>query len=117
MFQLTKEEKSELVPKWHQLEALKHSKSMPYAFTEHGVAMLASILSSERAIKMSLIIIKAFIKLRQYLSAHKEFAVKISELEHKIERHDEDIIAIFTAIRRLMQEEEKPKKKIGFLRD
>lgn len=117
MFQLTREEKSELVPKWYQLQSLKHSKSLPYAFTEHGVAMLASILNSEQAIKMSLIIIKTFIKLRQFVSTHKELAIKIAELDKKIEHHDEDIIAIFNAIRKLMQEEDNPKKKIGFLRN
>ena len=76
--------------------------ALPYAFTEHGVAMLSSVLNSEKAIKISVIIIKTFVKLRQLLSTHKELAHKLSELEHKIEKHDGEIQAIFEAIRQLM---------------
>jgi len=115
MFRLTKEEKNQLVPNWHQFRTLKHTKSPPYAFTEHGIAMLASVLNSELAIRMSIIIIKTFIKLRKIIVSHKELASKLAELEHKIGRIDQDILAIFNAIRQLMKEEEKPKNRIGFL--
>ncbi len=91
--------------------------SLPYAFTEQGVAMLSSILRSKKAIHVNIAIMRAFVKLRQILSTHKELAYKLSELERKIERHDAEIQAIFDAIRQLMKPPEKPKKKIGFSKD
>src|SRR4030042_3575921 len=80
MFRLTKQERDELVPIWHQFNKMKHSYALPYAFTEHGVAMLASVLKSERAIKMSIIIVKTFVKLREIISSHKELIFKLNEL-------------------------------------
>ncbi|MEO0123722.1 MAG: ORF6N domain-containing protein [candidate division WOR-3 bacterium] len=117
MFRLTKEEKDELVTICHRFKTMKHSSTLPYAFTEHGVAMLASVLKSERAVKISIIIIKAFVRLRQMLSAHKELARKLSELERRIERHDAEIKAIFDAIRQLMTPPEKSDKRIGFIKE
>ncbi|MBU4311567.1 MAG: ORF6N domain-containing protein [Candidatus Omnitrophica bacterium] len=115
MFQLAPVEKDELVTNWHRFQSLKHSSVLPYAFTEHGVAMLASVLNSERAVKISIVIIKAFVKLREILSTHKELAHKLKELEHKIEGHDEDIQTIFKTIRKLMTPPPlKPKPQIGF---
>lgn len=95
MFQLSESEKNQLVPNWHRLSTLKHSTSLPYAFTEYGVAMLASVLGSKKAVKMSIIIVKTFIKLRKLLSTHKELAEKIKELEGKYEKHDAKIQLIF----------------------
>jgi len=80
----------------------KHLKYLPYAFTEQGVAMLSSVLNSERAVQVNIIIMRAFVKLREILSAHKELAHKLKELEGKIEKHDTEIQAIFDAIRQLM---------------
>ena len=118
MFELTKEEWDELVPIWHQFKKMKHSYILPYAFTEHGVAMLASMLNSEKAIKMSIIIIKTFVKLREIIRAHKELAHKLSELENKIEKHDVEIQSIFEAIRQLMAPPPEPsKRRIGFKQD
>lgn len=114
MFQLTIEERDQLVTICHQFKTMKHSSSHPYAFTEHGVAMLASVLKSDRAVKISINIIKAFVKLREMLSTSKELAYKFAELEQKIERHDEEIKAIFDAIRQLMAPPEPKEKKIGF---
>jgi len=79
--------------------------------------MLASVLKSEKAVKISIVIIKAFVRLRQILSTHKELAHKLAELEKKVEKHDTEIGAIFDAIRQLMAPPVKPKKKIGFHRD
>jgi len=115
MFQLMPDEKAELVTNWHRFGSMKHSSVLPYAFTEHGVAMLASVLNSDTAVKISIIIIKTFVKLREVLSTHKELAYKLVELEHKVEKHDEDIQAIFEAIRKLMAPPLiKPKPQIGF---
>jgi len=117
MFQLAKEEKDELVTNWHRFQSMKHSATLPYAFTEHGVAMLASVLNSARAVKISISIIKAFVKLRRILSTHKELAHKLKELEQKVEKHDIQIRAVFDAIRKLMEPpQEKAKPKIGFSR-
>jgi len=114
MFQLTRKERDELVPIWHQFSKMKHSYALPYAFTEHGVAMLASVLNSERAIKMSIIIIKTFVKLREIVATHKEFALKLKELENRIEKHDFDIQEIIKALKQLLEPPLQPKKRIGF---
>jgi len=103
MFQLTRQEKDELVPIWHQFGKMKHSYVMPHAFTEHGVAMLASVLNSDRAVKISIIIVNTFVRLREMLSTHKELANKLKELEGKVEKHDTEIQAIFEAIRQLTE--------------
>ncbi|MGB7294592.1 MAG: ORF6N domain-containing protein [Candidatus Aminicenantales bacterium] len=90
-------------------------RSTPYAFTEQGVAMLSSVLRSERAIQVNIAIMRAFVKLGETLLAHKELAQKLIELERKIERHDKEIVAIFRAIRQLMAPAPpQPKRKIGF---
>ena len=114
MLQLTIEERNQLVTICHRFKTMKHSSSLPYVFTEHGVAMLASVLKSDRAVKISINIIKAFVKLREMLSTHKELAHKLAELERKIERHDEEIKVIFDAIRQLMALPKAKEKKIGF---
>jgi len=96
----------------------KYSKYLPYAFTEQGVAMLSSVLKSKRAVQVNIAIMRVFVKLKEMLSAHKELAHKLKELENKIERHDADILAIFDAIRQLMAPPpEPPKRRIGFNAD
>ena len=90
----------------------------PYVFTEQGVAMLSSVLHSERAIQVNIVIMRAFVKLRKILSTHKELVEKLIELERRVENHDTEIQAIFEAIRQLMKPPvEKPKRKIGFSKD
>ncbi|MBI5360656.1 MAG: ORF6N domain-containing protein [Planctomycetes bacterium] len=89
--------------------------SLPYAFTEQVVAMLSSVLRSKRAVQVNIAIMRAFVKLRQILASHKDFAHKLNELERKFERHDSQIKSIFDAIRQLMAPPEpEPKPKIGF---
>lgn len=82
--------------------------------TEHGVAMLASVLRSERAIKINIIIVKTFVKLRELTYIHREFAYKLRELEGRLEGHDKDIKDIFEAIRQLMGVPDGHKKIAGF---
>lgn len=90
----------------------------PYAFTEQGVAMLSSVLRSERAIQVNITIMRAFVMLREILSTHKELALKLKQLEMKLEKHDEEIQAIFQAIAELMAPPpQKPKHPIGFGRE
>ena len=115
VFFLTKEEKDELVTNCDRLKRMRHSSALPRAFTEQGVAMLSSVLNSERAVDVNIVIMRAFIRLRALLSTHKELAGKLSELERRLEGHDEKIQVIFQAIRQLMTSPEKPRKKIGFI--
>ena len=91
----------------------KHAPNV-YAFTEQGVAMLSSVLRSKRAVQVNIAIMRAFVKLRQILSTHKELAYKLKELEAKIEKHDVDIRDIFEAIRQLMGIHHEQRKIIGF---
>ena len=91
MFQLTNQEKEELVANCDRFKVLKHSTVNPCAFTEQGVAMLSSVLNSERSILVNIAIMRTFVKLRQVLATHKELAHKLNELERKIEKHDEEI--------------------------
>jgi phage regulator Rha-like protein len=114
MIQLTNSERDELVTNWHRFASLKHSTVLPYAFTEHGVAMLSSILHGKRAIHINILIIKVFVKLREILATHKELAERLQELEVKIEKHDDATREIFEAIRQLMLPPDKPKRRIGF---
>ena len=87
----------------------------PYAFTEQGVATLSSVLRSKRAIRVNVEIMRAFVRLRQILSGNKELARRLEELERRIGAHDEQIQAVFQAIRQLMTPPEPNRRKIGFL--
>ncbi|MFH1701849.1 MAG: ORF6N domain-containing protein [Nitrospirota bacterium] len=95
----------------------EHRKYLPYVFTEQGVAMLSSVLNSERAVKVNIEIMRAFVRLREMLSSNKELALKLAQLERKMEKHDEEIKLIFDAIRELMKPPEAKTKKIGFRRE
>jgi len=103
MFQLTPEEARNSRSQIVTLKQGQNIKYLPYAFTEQGVAMLSSVLSSRRAIQVNIAIMRAFVKLRHFLATHKELADKLRELEHKFNRHDKDILVIFEAIRQLME--------------
>jgi hypothetical protein len=86
----------------------------PYAFTEQGVAMLSSVLNSERAVKVNIAIMWAFVRLRQTLETNRELARKFEQLERRVGKHDEEIAGIIEAIRQLMAPPEKPRREIGF---
>lgn len=92
----------------------RETKSRPYAFTEQGVAMLSSVLNSQRAVKVNIAIMRAFVKLRETLETNRELARKFSELEQRVGKHDDEIAAIIDAIRQLMIPPEKPHREIGF---
>jgi len=112
IFRLTTEEKSEVVANCAHLSKLKFSKTLPYAFTEHGAIMAASVLNTPRAIEASIFVVRTFVKLREMLATNKQLAQKLVELERRFEDHDHQIQAIFEAIRQLMTPPEKPRKKI-----
>ena len=87
----------------------------PYAFTEHGAIMAASVLNSERAVQASIYVVRAFVKLRQKLAPYKELMGKLDQLEKKLKTHDKQIIAIVEAIKLLMPPpDDKPKEPFGF---
>jgi hypothetical protein len=118
VFQLTQEEKNELVATCDHLEKLKYSKALPYAFTEHGSLMAASVLNSHRAAEVSVFIVRAFVKLRQMITTHKELAHKIAQLERKLADHDQQILALVQAIKEFIASEPPPqKRRIGFHTD
>ncbi len=87
---------------------------MPYVFTEHGVAMLSAVLRSERAVQMSIFIVRAFIKMREMLVQHSDLARKIEEIERKQKEHGDQISIVCSVVKQLINPPEGPKKKIGF---
>lgn len=111
MFRLTKGEKEELVTNCDRFEKLKHSSALPRVFTEQGVAMLSSVLTSDRAIQVNILIMRAFTQLRQMLSTHEELKRKIEEMEGK---YDQQFSVVFEAIKQLIDVKDKPKRRIGF---
>jgi hypothetical protein len=117
MFELTPDEKDELVAKCDRLAALKHSSSAPYAFTEHGTVMLASVLKSRRAVEVSVFVVRAFIRMRRMLTDQRRFALKLAEMESTLATHDKNFQLVFAAIKQLMQPPEPKKKRIGFITD
>jgi hypothetical protein len=111
MIQLNKEEFNSL--KFHfGTSSWGGTRKPPRAFTEQGIAMLSSVLNSKRAIQVNIEIMRAFVKLREMISSHKDLTKKLNELEKK---YDEQFQVVFEAIRQLIEVEEKPKRKIGFL--
>jgi len=100
-----------------QFVTLKRGENIKYrpcAFTEQGVAMLSSVLRSERAVQVNIAIMRAFVQLRSALESNRELARKFAELEERVGKHDEDIAAIIEAIRQLIAPEKKPRREIGF---
>ena len=114
MFQLTAEEAKRLIFQLGISKSRGGRRHMPYAFTEQGVAMLSSVLNSERAVKVNIAIMRAFVNMRRMLETNRELARKFSELERRVGKHDEEIGAIIEAIRQLMAPAEKPRREIGF---
>ena len=110
MFQLTKDEKSEVVTNCDHLKKLKFSPVTPLVFTEHGALMAANVLNSPRAIEVGLYIVRAFVALRSVISEHKELAAKIAQMERKLADHDGHIVAIVKAIKTLTDPKPVPKK-------
>lgn len=115
MFQLSKEEHDSLRFQIGTLKKGQHSKYLSCAFTENGVAMLSSVLRSERAIFINIQIMRAFTHLRRLISSHKELARKIEELEKKHAKHEIEIATVFKVLKKLMEPTPRPRKRIGFI--
>jgi hypothetical protein len=111
VFQLTAEEKEKVVTICDHLGRLKYSKALPFAFTEHGALMAASLINSPRAVEMSVFVVRAFVRLRQALATHADLARKLTAME---KNYDAQFKVVFDALRALMAEPKKKKKPIGF---
>lgn len=118
MFQLTKEEfmnwRSQTVMSSSDQKGLRY---FPFAFTEQGVAMLSSVLKSERAIEVNILIMRAFVRLREIISTHKKVEEKLKEIDSNLKDHDDKILQIIQVINQLINPPEPVKKKIGFTID
>ncbi|MCR4298286.1 MAG: ORF6N domain-containing protein [Gallionella sp.] len=114
MFQLTRDEKTEVVTNCDHLARLKYSRTLPYAFTEHGALMLGNALKSDRAVEVSLLVVRTFVQLREMLSGNKELEMKLLELERKVSGHDQALAGLIDAIRQLMKQPVSASRPIGF---
>ena len=114
-FQLSPEEFKRLIS---QMAISKKGRGgrrkLPWVFTEHGALMLASVLNSPVAIQASVRVVRAFVHLREMVSANAQLAVKLNDLERRLDSHDEAIVGLFAALKRLLEPEPKPKREIGF---
>jgi len=116
MFQLSEDEVDAMVSQ-NAIPSKRHLGGyLPYAFTEHGVLMLANILRSKTAMQVSIRIIEIFVKMREMLSTHADILLKLEQLERKVDGYDEDIQLIFMHLKRLIDPPLEPRPRIGFRR-
>jgi len=118
MFQITREELDNLRCQFG-ISSWGGTRHLPYAFTEQGVAMLSSVLRTERAVQVNITIMRAFVRARELMLTHRDLARKLADLEHTVGRHDGEIRAVFDAIRRLLEPGSvvKKRRRIGFRKD
>lgn len=114
LIELTQDEKAEVVAKCDHLHGLKYSSAPPFAYTEHGALMAAAVLKSKRAVETSIYVVRAFVKLREMIASHKEFAKRLDAMETRLVGHDENFRIVFQALKQMVQGEDTPKRKIGF---
>lgn len=118
MLQLSRDEAGFLTSQIAMAKAGRGGRrTLPYAFTEHGVAMLASVLNSDRAAQMNIVIIRAFVKLREAVASHKELARKVGRLDATQKQQGSIILAVVEEIKRLQQGPPATKRRIGFVAD
>jgi hypothetical protein len=115
MFRLTSAEVKNLRFQIGTSSSYGGRRYLPYVFTQEGVAMLSSVLRSQRAVRVNVQIMRAFVRLRDILTVHKDLARRLEVLEKKFDTHDVQIKLVFETIRDLMRQPEKPKGRIGFV--
>jgi len=117
MYQLTAEEKDEVVAKCDHLKSLKYSSQLPYVFTEYGAVMLAGVLNSDRAIEVNIQIVRIFTQMREMLMTNQEILLKLEQLENQTFRNTDDIQVIFDYLKKLLTPAEQAnRQRIGFKR-
>jgi hypothetical protein len=117
VFRLTRRETVDVARSRSQSVILKRGgnvKHWPLAFTEHGAIMVASVLKSARAVHMSIFVVRAFLRLREWSANQAELSARVAELEHRVGSHDDDVRAIIEALRRLSAPPPSTRKRIGF---
>jgi len=115
LFQLNRREYESLRSQFATSNARRGGRRyLPHAFTEHGAIMAATVLNSKRAVEISVFVVRAFVRLREMLATNRQIAAKISELEQRLESHDETILDLIEALRNLMTPPKAPRRKIGF---
>ncbi|MGN6353915.1 MAG: ORF6N domain-containing protein [Parafilimonas sp.] len=114
MFQLTEEEVETMVSQ-NAIPSRRHlGGALPYAFTEHGVLMLANVLKTQAAMNVSIRIIEIFVKMRDMLSTHKDMRLQLEKIERQLTRPDDDIALIFNHLKELLNPPQPPRRQIGF---
>jgi hypothetical protein len=114
-FQLTTEEFRNLKSQIATSSGHGGRRKLPWAFTEHGAIMLASVLNSDIAVQASIRVVRAFVRLRQMVAANAQLAARLEELECRLDSHDEAIVHLFAALKRLLEPPDPPKRReIGF---
>jgi hypothetical protein len=114
MMQLTREELKDLRSQFATANISSKSRSLPYVFTENGVAMLSTVLNSEKAIQVNIQIMRVFTKLREMMLTQGDIVQRLKEVEKKLEEHDQAFYDVFYQIKQILIQEEKPKRRIGF---
>ena len=118
MFQLTATEKQEVVTNCDHLAGLKFSKALPYAFTEHGAIMAATVLNSPAAVTMSVFVVRAFVRMREHLAANAAILQRLAEIDKTLLEHDQALGLIWQQLQPLLQPPpEPPPRRIGFRPD
>jgi hypothetical protein len=120
MFQVTAEEKEQLISTFEHLDSLKYSPGLPYVFTEHGAVMLASVLNSDQAIAVNIQIVRVFTRIRQMLTDNTELRLEIAQIKKKLDNQDKNIEVVFQYLDELLEQKEKPappRKQIGYKPD
>ena len=115
LFQLNAKEKSEVITNCDHLNQLKFAKSMPFAFTEHGAIMAATVLNSKQAVSMSVFVVRAFVQMREHLTANREILKRLAEIDNTLLQHDAGLRDIYRKLLPLLQPgPAPPKRRIGF---
>jgi phage regulator Rha-like protein len=115
LFHLNAKEKSEVITNCDHLNQLKFAKSMPFAFTEHGAIMAATVLNSKQAVSMSVFVVRAFVQMREQLAANREVLKRMAEIDNTLLQHDAGLRDIYRKLLPLLQPGPvPPKRRIGF---
>ncbi len=114
MFELTNKEKEQVVANCDHLQYLKFSPYNPKVFSEQGVAMLSSVLHSDKAIEINILIMRAFVRLRELLYSNRELALRVERLEREMRTQGDTLNQVVELVTQLLQQPEEPRRRIGF---